>query len=103
MAEAAAVKEALWLKTLLTDLDYSINSVKLYADNQAAIKLMYNPIVSQRSKHIDVAYHFARQHIVNGTIALTHKPTANMVADMLTKPVPETKHRTCCKGMGIGK
>ena len=103
MAEAAAVKEALWLKTLLTDIDYSINAVKLYADNQAAIKLMNNPIVSQRSKHIDVSYHFARQHIVNGTIALTYKPTAEMVADTLTKAVPESKHRTCCIGMGLNK
>ena len=103
MAEAAAVKEALWLKTLLTDLGFSINSVKLYADNQAAIKLMSNPIVSQRSKHIDVSYHFARQHIVNGNIALTYKPTTEMIADTLTKAVPESKHRTCCIGMGLSK
>ena len=103
MAEAAAVKEALWIKTLLTDLNYSINSVKLYADNQAAIKLMSNPIVSQRSKHIDVSYHFARQHIANGTISLDYMPTANMIADTLTKAVPESKHRTCCSGMGLGK
>ena len=33
----------------------------------------------------------------------TYKPTAEMVADTLTKAVPESKHRTCCIGMGLNK
>ena len=101
MSESAAIKEALWLKTLLTDLGYTITTINLKADNQAAIKLMHNPIVSQRSKHIDIAYHFARQRVIDGTITLSYIPTEEMIADTLTKPVPESKHVSCCRGMGL--
>ena len=101
MSESAAIKEALWLKTLLTDFGYDFSSIYMFADNQAAIKLMTNPIISQRSKHIDIAYHFARQHVIAGTITLGYIPTEQMVADVFTKPVPESKHMWCCKGMGL--
>ena len=101
MSESAAIKEALWLKTLLIEFGYKISTINLFADNQAAIKLMSNPVVSQRSKHIDIAYHFARQHVIDGTITLSYIPTEVMVADALTKPVPEEKHVRCCMGMGV--
>ena len=35
--------------------------LEVFADNQGAIKLVKNPVVSNRSKHIDVVYHFALQ------------------------------------------
>jgi hypothetical protein len=101
MAAAHAVKEALWLRKLLQDVRIPIGTVTIKADNQSAIKLLKNPISSVRSKHIDVIYHFARERVARKEVAFTYIKTDDMIADMLTKPVPETKHRFCRTGMGI--
>ena len=64
MAAAHAVKEALWLRKLLADFGKAGNTaVQLWGDNQAALKLLKHPIASNRSKHIDVIYHFARERV----------------------------------------
>lgn len=56
-----AVKKIIWMKSLLTDLAlYSNLKTTLNIDNMSAIKLIKNPEFHQRSKHIDVRYHFTR-------------------------------------------
>ena len=101
MAAAAAVKEGLWLRTLLADMSLSHANITIMADNQSAIKLLKNPISSQRSKHIDVAYHFARERVMRHEICFKYISTDKMIADALTKAVPETKLALCRTGMGV--
>jgi hypothetical protein len=101
MAAAAAVKEALWLRKLLEDLQLSPGPMIIKADNQSAIKVLKNPIMSARSKHIDVIYNFARERVARGEIKFEYIPTTMMLADMLTKPVPKVKLEFCSEGMGI--
>jgi hypothetical protein len=72
------------------------------ADNQSAIKLLRNPISSLRSKHIDVAHHFARERVMIGDVSFSYVKTEDMLADMMTKSLPGPKHYACCKGIGIG-
>lgn len=101
MAAAAATKEALWLRTLFADLGLPVPCIDIAADNQAAISLLKNPIISLRSKHIDVLHHFARERVARGEVTFTYVPTDAMAADALTKPVPATKHKFCRASMGI--
>lgn len=101
MAAAAATKEALWLRKLLTDLGHTTDTIAICADNQSAIKLLKNPIFSPRSKHIDVIWHFARERVARKEITFTYTKTDHMVADALTKPVPPTKFAFCRNGMGV--
>ena len=101
MAEAAAAKEATWLRTLLADLDYRTSTVRVFGDNQSAIKLAESAVTSARSKHIDVLYHFVRERVARGDIVLRYVPTAYMVADSLTKAVPEEKAIWCRQQMGL--
>ena len=49
MAAAQAIKEALWLKTLLSDFGIGAGAQKIYCDSQGAIKLLKHPIPSIRS------------------------------------------------------
>lgn len=101
MAAAAAIKEALWVKRLLVELSMDIGTITIKADNQSAIKLLKNPVISMRSKHIDVIYHFARERVNRKDVAFEYISTSKMVADMLTKPMPAVKLNFCRTAMGI--
>lgn len=101
MAAAAAVKEALWLKVLLADFAIPVTTVQILCDNQAAISLLKNPVSSQRSKHIDIIYHFARERVARGEISFSYCNTKEMVADCLTKALPELMFEACLRRMGM--
>lgn len=101
IAAAAATKEALWLRKIGHDLKLPTDTLTIYGDNQSALKLLRNPISSARSKHIDVAYHFTRERIARKEIDFEYVRTDNMVADSLTKALPESKHHKCRDLMGI--
>jgi hypothetical protein len=101
MAAAVTIKEALWLRSLLSNLHLNITTVNINADSQGAIKLLKNPVFSMRSKHIDVIYHFARERVIRKDITFSYIKTDHMVADLLTKPVPTTKFNFCRNEMGI--
>ncbi|GAB4814241.1 hypothetical protein N2152v2_001287 [Parachlorella kessleri] len=102
MAAAYAIKEALWLKTLLAELALE-DSITIFADNQSAIKLLKNPVFSMRSKHIDVIYHFARERVIRKDITFKYVSTDKMVADALTKPLPAAKLEYCRTAMGVSE
>jgi hypothetical protein len=101
MSAASAVKEGLWLRKLCASLDIPVSTVEIKCDNQSAIKLMKNPIFSVRSKHIDVAHHFARERVQSKEVAFTYVSTTDMAADMMTKVVPVSKHEACCEMIGV--
>jgi hypothetical protein len=102
MAAASAVKEALWLRKLIVEFDYDCTGPVLTScDNQAALKLLVSPVVSARSKHIDVLHHFARERVARKEVRFVYCNTGDMIADCLTKPLPKDKLLKCCKGMGL--
>ncbi len=101
IAAAQATKEALWLRLLLSDLGVQVNTFQIMADNQSALKLLKNPVLSVRSKHIDVVYHFARERVARKDVEFTYIRTDAMLADMFTKPVPGNKLQLCCDGIGV--
>jgi hypothetical protein len=101
MAAASAVKEALWIRKLLPDLGIKINVVCIMCDNQGTIKLLKNPIASNRSKHIDVIHHFARDRVARGEVHFEYVATDEMLADCMTKPLPTLKFEFCRDGLGV--
>ena len=101
MASAQAVKEALWLKKLLWDFGIQTGAIKIYSDNQGAIKLLKHPIASIKSKHIDVIHHFARERVSRKEVVFEYCSTDVMIADCFTKALPTGKFRWCCVGMGV--
>ena len=101
MAAAHAIKEALWLRKLFADLRVPMSAIDLRSDNQAAIALLKNPIASNRSKHIDVLHHFARERVIRGEVSISYCSTQQQLADCLTKPVGEAKFLVCLSGWGM--
>ncbi|KAL2542635.1 Reverse transcriptase Ty1/copia-type domain-containing protein [Abeliophyllum distichum] len=82
LAITDAVKEGLWLKGLLNELNISNNVVSLFIDSQSALMLCKNPVYHERSKHIEVKYHFVREQLSYGEIVLLKIPTSENPADM---------------------
>ena len=52
---AQGVCEVLWLKRVLNELKRPISFlIKLYCDNKAVISITYNPVLHNRTKHVDI-------------------------------------------------
>ena len=62
--------------------------IHLFGDNQSSLSLANNPENHQRTKHIDVQYHYTRELISTGALSTKYCPTKAMIADPLTKPLP---------------
>src|SRR6218665_3534350 len=77
MSMCAAVQEAKFLMQLLNGMTKGITnkSVILNVDNQSAIELSKNPVFHQRSKHIDIKYHFIRSEVEKGFIQPKYIPS----------------------------
>jgi hypothetical protein len=59
-----------------------------WEDNESCITYSLNALVSEKTKHVDLLYHFVKDHVQFGTIKLRYLPTGDMVVDMLIKPLP---------------
>ena len=89
MAAAAATKEATWLQILFSEIEPSLTHmpVKLLIDNQSAMSLAKNATFHEQTKHIAIRHHYIREKVDEGEIILEYLPTAEQVADILTKPL----------------
>jgi hypothetical protein len=96
-AMSHAFKEALWLRVFLGILDLPVSRpFPILSDNQATCSLSHTPAISARSKHIDIRHHFIRALVQDGSFITIWIPTADMPADIFTKPLNHTlfsKHR----------
>jgi hypothetical protein len=102
MAACQAAKDAIWLRAFLMGLGLSTTvPTNILCDSQGAIALAKNPEHHQRSKHIDLRYHFVREQVTGGAIALVYTSTSDMAADQLTKPLSREMHNRCIRSMGL--
>jgi hypothetical protein len=102
LAGAHAAKEAVWLRRLLGELGQDTHlPTALHIDNQSAIAIARNPEFHDRTKHIDVRYHFLRHKVEAEEIELPYVPTEDQIADVLTKGLVREKHERFAKEMGL--
>lgn len=102
IALSDTVKEAKWLKRLLNDFGVEINEpVTLFEDNQSCLKFATEEKFSNRSKHIDTKYYSVKDSIDKGIIKCVYCPTDEMVADMMTKPLPRPKIQKFREAAGL--
>ncbi|RXW14669.1 hypothetical protein EST38_g11187, partial [Candolleomyces aberdarensis] len=92
-----------WLRSFLEDIGHKqISPTDLYNDNQGAIALSKDPQYRARTKHIQRKYHYVRDDLVNKNQAtIKYIPTSEMVADIMTKPLPRDAHWKFVERMGL--
>ncbi|XP_047320751.1 secreted RxLR effector protein 161-like [Impatiens glandulifera] len=88
MALTEASKEGIWLKGLISDLGLHHDQASVYCDSLSAICLTKDQVHHERTKHIDMRYHFMRSE---KRIKVNKVGTADNPTDMFTKPVPQSK------------
>lgn len=102
IALSEACKEAFWLRQLLIGMNCKIDQpIKMNEDNQSCIKLIKEEKLSNRTKHIDTRYNFVKDYVDKGIVSCSYCPTEIMVADILTKPLPGSKHIELRKKCGL--
>ena len=60
-----------------------------------------NPIFHDKSKHIEIKYHFIRDMVQKGAVNLKYVPTKEQVADVLTKPLAHVKFEYFRDKLGV--
>jgi hypothetical protein len=77
------------MRQTLSDYGYKLSKVPLLCDNESAIRITDNPVEHIRTKHINIWYHFLRDHQQKGGIEIAYVSTHNQLADIFTKPLDE--------------
>ena len=100
ISASEAGKESVWIQALLKEIGYEIKT-KLHCDNQSCISIMSNTGGHNRTKHIDVRYHFIKDLIEQGGLTVQYLSTNDMLADPLTKGISKEKLRKFMIEVGL--
>jgi hypothetical protein len=94
--------KAVWIRRLLEELKILDNKpTHLYCDNQGSIKLSYNPMFHEKSKHFEIDFHFIRQKVEDNIIKVEFIPSQEQPADILTKSLGRIKFEGCRKRLHL--
>ena len=104
MALAMTATEVIWLRQLLSDIGFPQTTPStIFCDNQSTIHLASTEVVSPKSKHIAIRYHFIKEQVSSGTIALKYIPTGDNLADFMTKPLEGSRFLNFRDGLNLTK
>nr|GFA10726.1 retrovirus-related Pol polyprotein from transposon TNT 1-94 [Tanacetum cinerariifolium] len=101
VAVSGCCAQVLWIRTQLTDYGFFYDKVPIYCDLKSAIAISCNPVQHTRTKHIDVRYHFIKDHVEKGTIELYFVGTEYQLADLFTKSLPEARFKFLVEKLGM--
>jgi hypothetical protein len=81
---SVASREAIWPRKLLAE---RLETTIIHCDNQSCLKLTYNPVFHDKSKHIEMKYHYIKDMVQKGAIKLQYIITDEQTTNILTKPL----------------
>ncbi|KAJ9557234.1 hypothetical protein OSB04_011848 [Centaurea solstitialis] len=92
VAAACCCSQVLWMKTQLADFGYTMQRIPIYCDSKSTVQITANHVQHSRTKHIDIRYHFIKDHVEKGNIELYFVESDLRLADLFTKPFDEKRH-----------
>lgn len=90
---AEVTKKALWLKGIYSKLCESKSFITIHCDSQNTIYLTKDQMITKKSKHVDIRYHFVYHIIEKALVKLCKIGTHDNPTDMMTKHVSVAKFR----------
>ncbi|GJS84891.1 retrovirus-related pol polyprotein from transposon TNT 1-94 [Tanacetum coccineum] len=80
---------------------YKYNRILMYCDSKSAIAISCNPVQHSKTKHIDIQYHFIKEHVEKGTVKLYFVGTEYQLADLFTKALPKERFEYLVHRIGM--
>nr|GEY85229.1 hypothetical protein [Tanacetum cinerariifolium] len=81
--------QVIWMCTQLLDYGHKYSRIPMYCDSKSTIAISCNAVQHSRTKHIDIRYHFIKEHVEKGTVKLYFVGTEYQLADLFTKALPK--------------
>jgi hypothetical protein len=104
IAAATTACQGVWLSRLLGELmNEEPRAPKLLVDNKSAISLTKNPVLHDRSKHIDIRYHLIRHYVEEGDLEIDYVSTDAQLADLLTKALGRVRFQELRSKIGVAE
>ncbi|GJZ46767.1 retrovirus-related pol polyprotein from transposon TNT 1-94 [Tanacetum coccineum] len=100
-AMSGCCAQILWMRSHLTNYGLGFNKIPMYCDNKSAIALCCNNVQHSRSKHIDIRFHFIKEHVENGVIELYFVNTEYQLADIFTKALARERIEFLINKLGM--
>ncbi|KAI3758325.1 hypothetical protein L6452_05885 [Arctium lappa] len=101
VAAASCCSQVLWMRTQLRDYGQQFDRIPILCDSKSAIAISANPVQHSKTKHIDVRYHFLKDHVEKGTIEMYFVPTELQLADIFTKAIDERRFNFLISKLGM--
>ena len=101
VSASAATKEIVWMRKLFEDCKILNVKYVLHVDNMSAIKLIKNPEFHERTKHIDIKYHYVRNAYKDGVMDVEYINTDEQIADIFTKALSKPKFEYFVHMLGL--
>ena len=102
VALSLATQESIWLRRLLKSIGHgTVSPTVIHEDNQGAIEISRNPKHHNRTKHIDVSFHFTRERVGSKEVTVIHCPTSDMIADVMTKALGRVRFQKLRDLLGV--
>ena len=102
IALSEATREAQWLRNLFGELSFAQKlPTTIFGDNEGSIAISKNPQFHKWVKHIGTQFHSVKEQVQDGVITIESIRSQQQTVDMLTKPLPQLKHRQYVGEMGL--
>nr|GEX46271.1 ribonuclease H-like domain-containing protein [Tanacetum cinerariifolium]GEX46821.1 ribonuclease H-like domain-containing protein [Tanacetum cinerariifolium] len=82
---SACCAQVIWMRTQLLDYRYKYNRIPMYCNSKSTITISCNPVQHSKTKHIDIRYHFIKEHVEKGTVELYFVGIEYQLADLFSK------------------
>ncbi|KAL2506906.1 cysteine-rich RLK (RECEPTOR-like protein kinase) 8 [Abeliophyllum distichum] len=101
-ALAHTTAEITWVQSLLDELKITQTEIpRIWCDNLGASALASNPVYHARTKHIELDIHFVIDKVLAKQLVIDYVPTADQTADILTKPLMNSRHQYLRSKLGV--
>ncbi|GJU87050.1 copia protein [Tanacetum coccineum] len=88
---SACCAQVIWMRTQLLDYGYKYNRIPVYCDSKSAIPISCNLVQHSRTKHIDIRYHFIKEHVEKGAVELYFVGTKYQLANLFIKALSKER------------